>query len=252
MLNQFLPAEIFGFLLVFSRLGTMLMLLPALGEQAVPRRVRLTIGLAVSFAIFSVVRGTLPELPATPIALFLIIGSEIVVGIFVGASARLIMSGLHVAGTVIAFQSGLAAAQNFDPTQGNQSAIMGTFMILLGVVVVFTFDLHHLMLWAMRDSYSLFPAGDMPPAGEFAEVAANTVSRAFFLGIQIAAPFLVYGLVFNIGLGLLSRLMPQLQVFFVAMPLNILFSFAILSIVIAFAMNWFIDYFENSLARFVL
>ncbi|MFQ5535543.1 MAG: flagellar biosynthetic protein FliR [Sphingomonadales bacterium] len=252
MLGQILPAEIFGFLLVFARLGTMIMVMPALGESAIPGRVRLSIALAVSLAIYSVVRGAVPEVPGAPLGIFLAVITEILVGLFIGASARLIMSGLHVAGTVIAFQSGLAAAQSFDPTQGSQSAIIGTFMVLLGVVSVFTFDLHHMLLWAMRDSYNLFPVGSVPPAGDFSEMAASTVSNAFMLGIQIASPFLVYGLVFNMGLGLLARLMPQLQVFFVAMPLNILLAFAIMAIVIGAAMTWFVDYFENAISRFVL
>lgn len=252
MLSQVLPAEIFGFLLVFARLGAMIMVLPALGESSIPRRVRLALALSVTLAIYAIVKAGLPALPVAPIGLFLALVGEIIIGVFIGASARLIMSGLHVAGTVIAFQSGLAAAQNFDPTQGSQSAIVATFMILLGVVAVFAFDIHHLMLWAMRDSYTLFPAGVIVPAGDFAALAVTAVSKAFLLGIQIASPFLVYGLVFNIGLGILSRLMPQLHVFFVAMPLNIILAFTILMFVIGAAITWFIEYFEDSISPFLL
>lgn len=252
MLSQVLPAEIFGFLLVFARLGAMIMVLPALGESSIPRRVRLALALSVTLAIYAIVKPGLPALPVAPIGLFLALVNEIIIGVFIGASARLIMSGLHVAGTVIAFQSGLAAAQNFDPTQGSQSAIVATFMILLGVVAVFAFDIHHLMLWAMRDSYTLFPAGVIVPAGDFAALAVAAVSKAFLLGIQIASPFLVYGLVFNIGLGILSRLMPQLHVFFVAMPLNIILAFTILMFVIGAAITWFIEYFEDSISPFLL
>jgi len=198
-----------------------------------------------------VVTSILPAPPTQPLALFLALMNEIIFGIFIGGAARLIMSGLHVAGTVIAFQSGLAAAQNFDPTQGSQSALVGTFMILLGVVVIFAFDLHHLLLWAMRDSYDLFPPGQLASPGEFAELAASSVSRAFALGIQISAPFLVYGIIFNVGLGLLSRLMPQLQVFFIAMPLNIIIAFLILALVIGAGMTWFADYFETAISAFL-
>ncbi len=251
MLQEIVPAQVFAFLLVFARLGTMVMVLPALGERSIPARVRLAIALAVTVAIAPVVMQTLPALPDHPVALFLALISEIIVGIFIGGTARLIMSGLHVAGTVIAFQSGLAAAQNFDPTQGSQSALVGTFMILLGVVVIFTFDLHYLLLWAMRDSYSLFPPGELASPGEFAELAASSVSKAFALGIQISAPFLVYGIVFNAGLGLLSRLMPQLQVFFIAMPLNVMLAFLVMALVIGAAMTWFADFFETAMMAFL-
>jgi flagellar biosynthetic protein FliR len=230
----------------------MLMVSPALGETSIPPRVRLAAALGLTLVIFPVVRGTLPALPGQPFVLAGLVTGEILVGVFIGLSARLIMSGLHVAGTVIAFQSGLAAAQGFDPSQGTQSALVGSFMTLLGVTLVFVADLHHLLIAAMADSYTLFPPGHAIPLGDFATIVTHTVSASFLLGIQISAPFLVYGLVFYIGLGLLARLMPQLQVFFVAMPLNIGLAFVLLLILIPALMTWFMDYFTQALSVFIL
>lgn len=252
MLQQFASAEIFGFLLVFARLGTMIMTLPGFGESVVPARARLAIGLAITFALYIPLRGSLPGVPESPITLALMLGLEIGVGLLIGLSARLVLSGLHVAGTVIAFQSGLAAAQNFDPTQNSQGALLGAFMTLMGLVTIFAFNLHYLMLVAMRDSYQLFPIGQALPIGDFSDIATRAVAGSFTLGIQIAAPFMVYGLVFNIGLGLLARLMPQLQVFFIAMPLNVLMAFVILMLVLGALMAWFTDYFQNSLGAYIL
>lgn len=252
MLQQFASAEIFGFLLVFARLGTMMMTLPGFGESVVPTRVRLAIGLSVTLALYMPLRGSLPGVPDSPIMLALMLGLEIAVGLLIGVSTRLVLSGLHVAGTVIAFQSGLAAAQNFDPTQNSQGALLGAFMTLMGLVTIFAFNLHYLMLAAMRDSYQLFPIGQALPIGDFSAIATRAVADSFALGIQIAAPFMVYGLVFNIGLGLLARLMPQLQVFFIAMPLNVLMAFIILMLVLGAMMAWFTEYFQNSLGAYIL
>ncbi|WP_138380184.1 flagellar biosynthetic protein FliR [Luteithermobacter gelatinilyticus] len=251
MFSLYLPQEIFGFLLVFSRLGSIFMVLPALGETAVPIRVRLILALGVSLLIYVVVRTALPDLPATPLGIFMLIFREVVVGLLIGTAIRLIASALHVAGTIIAMQTGLAVAQAFDPVQGAQSALMGTFLTLVGTTLILVTDLHHMMILAMRDSYVLFPAGSDIKITDFAQQVLDTVAGAFRLGVQIAMPFIVYGLIFNIGLGILARLMPQLQVFFIAMPLNIIMGFLIFLIVIGAAMAWFLEYMEKGIGQFL-
>lgn len=246
-----LPAEVFAFLLVFSRLGAMIMLMPALGETGIPQRVRLVMALFISFLIYTLVRDSLPGMPQSPFALATMIIFEILIGLLTGASIRLLMSALHTAGTIIAMQSGLAMAQAFDPSQGSQSALISTFLTLMAVVLIFITNLHHMMISAMYDSYTLFPVGAEIRMSDFAEIVIGTVAKSFLLGVQIASPFIVYGLIFNIGLGILSRLMPQLQVFFVAMPLNILAGFVILSIVLAAGMSWFLQHIEGGLGEFL-
>lgn len=244
---DFLPQEIFGFLLVFTRLGAMAMMLPALGETSIPVRVRLFLALSIAMIIYTLVRGSVPIMPVSPVALGVLIICEVLIGVMLGLSIRLLVSALHVAGTVIAMQSGLAMAQAFDPAQGGQSSLVATFMTLLGVTLVFVTDLHHLMISAMYNSYNLFPIGGEIMIGGFAELITETVSSSFKLGIQMAAPIIVYALVFNAGLGIIARLVPQLQVFFVAIPINLVLGFVILAVVISAAMAWYLDKLQESL-----
>ncbi len=246
-----LPTEVFAFLLVFSRLGAMIMLMPALGETAIPQRVRLVIALSLSFLIYTLVKTSLPAIPDSPLMLAMLIFFEILVGLLIGTSIRLLMSALHTAGTVIAMQMGLAMAQAFDPAQGAQSALMATFLTLMAVVLIFVTNLHHMMISAMYDSYTLFPVGGDIRMNDFAEIVVRTVASSFLIGVQVASPFIVYGLIFNVGLGILARLMPQLQVFFIAMPLNIIVGFVILSIVLSSGMAWFLQHMEFSLGAFL-
>jgi len=251
MPGQFSPEVIFGFFLVFARLGTMVMLLPALGETTIPARIRLSLALLISLITFPLVEARLPVLPeAFPDMVILLIG-EIIIGLIVGACARIFMAALHVAGVAIAYHTGLGAAQVFDPVQGSQGAIVGTFLMLLGVTLIFVTGLHGVMIGAMHDSYDILPAGMMPESADFAMLAARTVSQAFRIGIEMAAPFLVYALVFNIGLGIVARLIPQLQVFFIAMPLNIVLGFAILFVTIGSSMAWFLGHFEAFITDFL-
>lgn len=248
---ELLPQTGFVFMLVFSRLGAMIMLLPALGEVSIPGRIRLVLALVVCAVTLPLVSDTYSAIPETVPGLALTVIQEIAIGLFIGMSARLVMSALHIAGNIIALQTGLSFAQNVDPTQGSQSVIVTTFLSMLAVTLIFVTDLHHLMIAAMRDSYLIFRPGEIFPVGDFLKVAVEAVSAAFRLGVQLSAPFLVFGLVFYLGLGILSRLMPQIQIFFIAMPANIGLGFALLFLLLGAMMMWFLEGFEQTMAVFV-
>jgi flagellar biosynthetic protein FliR len=246
MLDQLLPNDVFSLLLVFARIGSAVMLLPGFGEVFVPARARLGVALALSLIVAPVVSQTLPALPDNMIRMLLVVVGEVAIGLFLGAMARAMLSALHVAGVVVGFQTSLSNAQFFDPTNAQQGVLMAAFMNVLGVLLIFTADLHHLMLAGLVDSYGVFRPGDMAPLGDFSDAAVRVVGRSFDLGLQIAAPFVVVGLVFYVGLGLLSRLMPQIQVFFIAIPLQVLLGFLVMALTLSAAMLWFLDGFQTA------
>jgi flagellar biosynthetic protein FliR len=251
VLSEVLPVGLFVFLLVFARLGATLMVLPGFGEAFVSPRIRLVLALGVAAAVAPALSVLWPAEPAAPALLLPLLFAEIGIGLLLGLAARLTLSALHVAGTIIAFQSGLGFAQFYDPEQGQQGTIVATFLSLAGITLIFAADLHHVALRAAFDSYRLFPPGGALAAGDFSELALELVSGAFLLGVQIAAPFLVYGLAFYVGLGMLARLMPQLQVFFIAVPAQIMLSFALIAVAFGTIAIWFLEYFENGLAAII-
>jgi flagellar biosynthesis protein FliR len=248
---DFLPQTAFTFMLIFSRLAAMLMLMPALGETSIPANVRLILALLLTFVMMPLVASSYGTIPDTVPALAFIVLTEIAVGLFIGGAARIIMSALHVAGNIIALQMSLAFAQNVDPTQGQQGVLVANFLSLTAVTLIFATNLDHLMIAAMRDSYELFVPGQPIPIGDFSQMAVKFVSGAFKLGLQLAAPFLVFGLIFYLGIGILSRLMPQIQIFFIAMPANIMLGFVLLLFLLGAMMTWFLQGFEQSISMFV-
>jgi flagellar biosynthetic protein FliR len=242
---SFLPAYGAAFILMFARIGTMIMLLPGLGELSVPARVRLTVALVLTAVILPLHRGDYQlDLRAFGPVLTML-GEEMLVGAVLGMIARLTISALQVAGSIVAQQMGLGFVTAVDPNQGQQGVIVGNFLSVLGITLIFATDLHHLVIAALNDSYVLFRPGEVPILGDIASVLSNTVTSAFRIGVQLAAPFLVFGLLFNLGLGVLSRLMPQMQVFFVGMPLSIMIGFLILLLVVGAIMMTFLDYVEG-------
>jgi flagellar biosynthetic protein FliR len=239
---SFLPVFAATFILGFARIGTMVMLLPGIGELTVSSRARLTVALVLTAIILPLHRTDYQIDLRTFGPVLLLLGQELLVGAVLGLVARIAISALQVAGSVVAQQMGLGFVTAVDPTQGQQGAIVGNFLSVLGITLIFATDLHYLVIAALNDSYTLFRPGEVPILGDIAQVLTNTVSGAFRIGIQLSAPFLVFGLLFNLGLGLLARLMPQMQVFFVGMPLSILAGFLILFLVVGAMMTTFLDF----------
>ncbi len=191
-----------------------------------------------------------PSVAPPPLELASLIARETTAGVLVGTMARLIMSALETAGFLIAAQTGLAFAQTFDPGQGTQGAMVSTFLSLIGALLVFESGLHHLAIGAISGSYTLLPPGGVLPTADMAEMTLGLVGASFALGLQLSAPFLVFGLLIYAALGVLSRLMPQLQIFFLAMPVNILAGFALLMLFIGVMMTNFLDFFAEQMRNF--
>jgi flagellar biosynthetic protein FliR len=237
-----LPALAAAFMLVFARVGAMVMLLPGLGEENIPMRVKLAIALLLTMILLPLHRAAYHIDMSSLSGLLVLMLHEIVIGIILGATARVTLSALQVAGSVIAQQMGLGFVTSVDPTQGQQGVLVGNFLTMLGVTLFFATDMHHLVIAALNDSYTLFEPGEVPAVGDAAALVTKIVSGAFRIGIQLSAPFLAFGLLFNIGLGVLSRLMPQMQVFFVALPASILIGLLFLLLVLGTMMGMFLDY----------
>src|SRR5215217_4221936 len=204
-MNLLIPEIATAFMLTFARVGTLVMLMPGIGEQMMPTRVRLALALLLTLVLFPVTRTLLP------------------------------------AGNIVAQQLGLAFAMSVDPAMGGQQAAIGNFLTLLGITLIFAADLHHIALMAIRDSYAFMPPAGVPEVGDAGMLAIKAVGRGFALAVQIAAPFIVFGILFNLGLGVLSRLMPQLQVFFRAMPATILIGMLVLLAVVGVMKGVFLE-----------
>ena len=238
-----LPVLAAAFMLAFARMGAMVMLMPGLGEANIPVRIKLSIALLLTLIILPLHRSAYHIDMESMSALAVLMLHEIIIGVVLGATARVTLSALQVAGSIIAQQMGLGFVTSVDPTQGQQGLLVGNFLTILGVTLLFATDSHHLVIAALNESYTIFSPGETMASGDVAALATRAFAAAFKIGLQLSAPFLVFGLVFNIGLGVLARLMPQMQVYFVGVPLSIFAGFLILSFVLAAMMGTFLDYF---------
>lgn len=246
---DWLPGVAFTYLLLFTRIGAILMLMPALGEDLIPARLRLTFALAFTLVVYPLLSPVLPPMPASMAGVIGLLFHELAVGLILGAIVRITVMATQVAGSIIAFQTGLSVAMTADPTQaGIQGAVFGSFLSFLGMTLIFATDLHHMALAATYDSYMAFPLDIELMFDDAAQLAIRTVASAFSIGVQMSAPFIVFGLVFNLGAGILARLMPALQVFFVLMPANIGIGLILFAMLLTMMMGLYLTGFENHLA----
>ncbi len=247
-INEFITAQMFGVFLVFCRVGSCFMLIPGFGDAYVSPRVRLVFGLVLSLALANAV-SNIPKMPVTSFGTLILIFHEVIIGLLIGAIIKIMTAAVHIAGTIIAAQSSLGQASLFDPSQQSQGAVFGTFMNMLALAMIFALDFHHLIISGIVSSYDVFPPVSPLAWGDFSELAVKTTARSFDIGVRISAPLIVVGILINLTSGILARLMPAFQVFFVILPLQILVSLFIFMTTLSGIMLVYIHYLNDSLAN---
>ena len=173
------PELIFAAGLVFARIGSILMLLPGFGEPSIPVRIRLSLALLICLVLGPVVAPNLPPVPAQPLAMAALVMGEVIIGLMIGAVSRIFMATAAIAGQVIGMQTSLAMAQTFDPSQGQQGALVATFLNLTFLLLLFATNTHHMLLQTTVNSYQVFDVGQMPDLGDAALWALNAFVDAF-------------------------------------------------------------------------
>jgi flagellar biosynthesis protein FliR len=237
--------EIWATALLFARLGAMIMLLPGFGETVVPARVRLAFALVFAIMLSPTLADRMPPPGDTVWSMAFQIGSETLIGALLGGAARILVSATATAGQIIGLEIGLAFAQTADPTMTQSGQLMAVFLSLLGVTLIFATGLHHMFIEGVAGSYDIIAPGAVAPVGDAAQLALEATATSFRVGFQIAMPLIAAGLIFRLGLGVLSRLIPQIQVFFIALPLQVMGGLVVFALGLSTGMLIWLDSLER-------
>jgi flagellar biosynthetic protein FliR len=201
-LNSFATAfQVYVAALVFARVGAMVMTMPGIGDQSVPPRVRLSFALLMALLVGPLVQDTVPPIPVTLGGLVGAVIHELLIGLMIGSVLRLFMTSLTTAGEIISMQTTLSFAQTTNPAMQGSSTAVSSFLSMLGLTLVMATGLHHLFIGAIVKSYTLFPFTRAVPVNDAVTLAVRTVAQSFSLGVQLAAPVIVFSLVFNLAIG---------------------------------------------------
>lgn len=225
---QSLPAQAFGFMLVIARVGTMLLTGPGFGDEEIPATVRAAMAVALGALVYPLLQTQLPAPPPAVPALILILALEILVGAWLGFLARLMTLALSTAGTFLSLMIGLSSVLQLDPSLSAQSMALSRLFGLAAVCLLFMTGLYLLPIEAVMGSYTLVPPGTGFDTGGAAQLVVRAVGQSFNLSLRLAAPFVVVGLVWQAAMGLISRLVPQIQVHVISAPAQIVGGLALL------------------------
>ena len=234
--------------LIFARVGAILLALPGIGETYVPPRIRLSLALVISLVLWPVVAGALPGLPETVGGMVGWVLREVVTGLMIGVLLRMFTSALSTAGEIVSLQTTLSFAQTANPLQAQPGTTIAAFLMLLGTVLVFATNTHHLFIAGLVGSYELIAPARPLVMGDFTAMAVRTVGDSFMLGVQLSAPVIVFALIFNLASGLVARVMPSFQVFFAAAPLSVILGLSVFALSLGVMGTVFIDRYR-ALAR---
>jgi flagellar biosynthetic protein FliR len=245
-----LPLEIYHAALIFLRVGSLVMLLPGISNAAVPARVRLAFALLLSLVLGAVANPYLPPMPQTVGEMGGQVFKELFIGLGLGALLNMMMSALAVSGEIMSIQTTLAFSQTANPNEAQPGASITSFLGVMAIALLFATNLDHLFIGAIARSYQLFPPTKPPQVNDAALAAVRAMSSAFALGLQLAAPVVVFSLVFNIAAGLIGRLLPQFQIFFAVTPLTVLLGLSVLMLSVGMIGMVWLQRYQAYLAQF--
>ncbi len=249
-LDAFLSGHVFAFMMLLSRVGAVMMLFPGIGEHYVPPRTRMIFACLICFLLLEAMLPRLPSLPAAPAELARLIGYEILVGVFFGTLVRLAMGTLEATGMIIGIQTGLSNATMMNPALATQSPLSSAFLSTAGLVMIFITGMDHFLIRATIALYDAFPPGGAFMPGDMAQTVIHITNQSFAVGIELAAPFLIMGLLLYTALGILQRLLPSVQLFLIMMPVEIWGGLTMLSLTVASILTLWLRYFDQSVGSF--
>jgi flagellar biosynthetic protein FliR len=212
--------KIHQFILIFLRVGSIIVLAPIFGSRNIP--VQLKVGFALILSVMLV-----PVVPVGDISgitlsgLVTLVAKELVVGMFFGLVTMLVFVGIQMAGRIIGMQIGFGIVNVIDPQSQTQVSIIGQFKYMIAILLLLSFHGHHFILQGMVESFRLFPADSVV----FPRIGSSrflyVTSEIFSIAIKIGAPVFVTMFMVSVGLGLIARTVPQMNVFIVGFPLKI-------------------------------
>jgi flagellar biosynthetic protein FliR len=208
----------FGLVLVLARVGATLAFLPGLGEASIPAVVKAGMVLTLTMLLLPIIEPALPPRPESEVALGLMVMTELANGLWFGWLARILTTSLPIAGQLIADFAGLANVLLPNPELGPETTAISQLYDVAVPALILSSGLYTVQLSALAGFYQLIPPGTLAWAADSAAMSVSVVAESFNLALRLAAPFILASVAWNVAVGLIARLVPRLQIFFVALP----------------------------------
>ena len=219
-LNISLP-QLQLFFLVFLRVGGILMFMPVFDSKSIPAIFKIALAFATSIVLFPMLDlAPLPVMSSVFTMGIRVVG-EILIGVVIGFSVKLIFAGIQLAGQLMGYQMGMALARVMDPSASQQVPLLAQFTNLFGLLIFITINAHHWFIKALKHSFQLVPPLNASFSGALTEHLIKMSGNMFVIAVQVGAPVIAALLITSVAFGLVARTVSQMNVFIVAMPLKI-------------------------------
>jgi flagellar biosynthetic protein FliR len=229
---------------IFCRIGACIMTLPGFSSARISMTVRFFLAFSVSMAMTPLLFDSIyPRVSGGGASLVVVIIAELLIGLMYGLVPRLYVLGLQFAGSAISMAIGLNTPGSSDILEDTPENQMTNLISFGGLLVLFILDFHHVVFRALIDSYTVMPLGGMPDSQKMLITLTDTLSQTFMLMLRLASPFLIFGLMFNFGVGLVNKLAPQVPVFYISTPYLLLGGLLLVYFTIAAMVMQFGQYF---------
>ncbi len=234
------------FFLIFLRVGAIMMFIPVFDSRNIPVLFKAGLAFSVSILLFPILK--LDNIPFITSAIPFGIGvvGEIMMGAVIGLSVRLIFAGIQLAGQLAGFQMGLAIANVMDPVTSAQISIIAQLNNLMAMLIFLTINAHHMFLRALAESFRLIPPFDVQFSNSLIEHLISLSGNMFIIAIKVGAPVIVALLLTNVAFGLIARTVPQMNIFLVAMPIQIVVGLLFLAFALPYLLLFFRQIFNES------
>ncbi|PKN77304.1 MAG: flagellar biosynthetic protein FliR [Deltaproteobacteria bacterium HGW-Deltaproteobacteria-10] len=248
----FLSAEhLEAFILVLLRVSALVVTIPVISDKAVPARFKAALCILISLIIFPLVLSKIPPASNYPVLILMYrMAGEVMIGLIIGFAARFILAGIQMAGDIIGFQMGLSIANVIDPTTSTQVSIITELQYLVALLIFLAVDAHHIFFSAIIQSYSLLNPLAFHFSGSLMQAIFSFSQEMFVIAVKLAAPIMAVMLFTNVGLGIVARTVPQINIFIVGMPLQIAIGLIFLGLTapmfVKLTQGYFLD-FESKL-----
>jgi len=218
---EFALTELWGFVFVLVRTAGILSALPIIGTRMVPMRIKAGLVIAVAM-VFAPLVGSrvVPEI-LEPISLAVGLTAELIIGIVLGFATRLLMAAVEMAGSIMGLQLGFAVAVQLDPVNQVEVPVLGSFLTVLMTILYFVVDGHHLIIFALGSSFTLIPPFGAHLSASVVADGAMLMDDMFALALKLTLPIMASTFLVYLVLGIIGRVMPQMNILFTAFPITI-------------------------------
>ncbi len=226
------------FLLIVFRVTAVFLTAPLFGSGNIPAQVKIGFAFIICFIIYPVIDKSF-NMPTDTILFALLILKQVFIGALIGYATYLVFAGIQLSGQIIDLQMGFGIVNVIDPMSNMQVSIIGQFEFLIGVLIFLAINGHHLLIQAVVDSFKLAPIMSVGITNITVEKLADIFFNMFLIALKIAGPATVALFLTNVALGFIARTIPQMNVFIVGLPVNILIGIATLLISLPILVNMF-------------